>query len=121
MRPTIAGSTPAPAATVGRISGGKYTLDLPSDHGQVVEDKQPFESVINQKIIELYKGKDDYLAILSTEDQVKKTKPDFRVLANIDSRGLIISSRGSHVDFVSRGPYFQLEPAIQWCPLATAT
>lgn len=89
--------------SVGRISVGKYLMDLPSDHGYKVEEKLPFESVINTDIKELYKGKDDYLAILSSENQISQIKPDFAALSKISSRGLIISSRGNQADFVSRG------------------
>jgi predicted PhzF superfamily epimerase YddE/YHI9 len=78
-------------------------MDLPSDHGIKIEDKSAFESVISNNISELYKGKDDYLAILPSEKHVRETKPDFKGLSRITSRGLIISSKGNQVDFVSRG------------------
>ena len=51
---------------------------------------------------ELYKGKDDYLAILPSEKNIIDLKPNFTKIAQLDARGLIVSARGLETDFVSR-------------------
>ena len=52
--------------------------------------------------IELYKGKTDYIAVVDSERSVLNLRPDFERIANIDARGLAVTARGEHVDFVSR-------------------
>jgi PhzF family phenazine biosynthesis protein len=51
---------------------------------------------------EIYKAKDDYLAVFDTQADIEKIKPDFGVLKKIAARGIIVSAPGEEVDFVSR-------------------
>lgn len=50
---------------------------------------------------ELYFGM-DYMAIYNSEEEVKLINPDFRKLAELEGRGVIVTSPGKDVDFVSR-------------------
>ncbi len=54
----------------------------------------------------LYAGqsKEDYILELDSEEAVKAVSPDFLLLKEVESRGIIITSRSSskHIDFVSR-------------------
>jgi len=52
--------------------------------------------------VDTYKGKDDYLVVLESEEAVESIKPDFRRLRQLDGRGLIITARGRSTDFASR-------------------
>ena len=54
------------------------------------------------KPIEAFKGRDDILAILESEDAIKNLNVDFESLNKLDARGLIVSSAGTNHDFVSR-------------------
>lgn len=45
---------------------------------------------------------DDYLVILANEQQVKNVQIKLDLLRQLAGRGVIISARGEHVDFVSR-------------------
>ena len=45
---------------------------------------------------------EDYVALLSSEDEVKAVRPDFNIMSEIDTRGIIITAPGDNVDFVSR-------------------
>ena len=56
----------------------------------------------NFKPIEVYKGRDDFLAILDSEDLIKNIEINFELLKHLDSRGLIVSAKGTKYDFVSR-------------------
>lgn len=49
-----------------------------------------------------FRGKTDYLLVFDTEEQIKNIKPDFRQIAQLDGRGMIITAKGDNVDFVSR-------------------
>ncbi len=44
----------------------------------------------------------DYLVVLDSERQIRALAPDFRVLAKLDRRGVIVTAPGDEVDFVSR-------------------
>jgi predicted PhzF superfamily epimerase YddE/YHI9 len=47
-------------------------------------------------------GAADYVAVYESEDAVLSLKPDYRVLAGLDRRGVIATALGRQADFVSR-------------------
>ncbi|MFN1834719.1 PhzF family phenazine biosynthesis protein [Balneola sp. MJW-20] len=49
----------------------------------------------------VYKS-DDYLIELGSEQEVVDLNPDFRLLKEVDARGVIVTAPGDEVDFVSR-------------------
>jgi PhzF family phenazine biosynthesis protein len=49
----------------------------------------------------VYRGV-DYMAVLEHERQVRDLRPDFRLLAELDCRGVIVTAQGADSDFVSR-------------------
>jgi len=51
---------------------------------------------------EVYKVKDDFMAVLDSEKEVQNLQPDFAILKKIDARGIIVTAKGNNVDFVSR-------------------
>ena len=61
-----------------------------------------FEDALNVRVNELYRGIDDYLVILDSEDTVKNLEPNFELLKEIDARGVVVSAKGNEIDFVSR-------------------
>ena len=50
---------------------------------------------------EVYLGA-DYMVVLEHERQVRDLRPDFRLLAELDRRGVIVTAPGADSDFVSR-------------------
>ncbi|MFP6797400.1 MAG: PhzF family phenazine biosynthesis protein [Pseudomonadales bacterium] len=52
--------------------------------------------------IELYKGRDDFLAVFESEKTVRSINRNFSLLAQLECRGLIVTAPGDQVDFVSR-------------------
>jgi PhzF family phenazine biosynthesis protein len=80
-----------------------YQLDFPADEPRMVTHAPPalFKGlgIIPDKIL---KGKDDYLVILENEEAVRSLLPDFRELAALGGRGLIVSAPGTDSDIVSR-------------------
>jgi PhzF family phenazine biosynthesis protein len=82
----------------------RYQMDFPADHVTSATDPGGIIfSSIGIKPKEIYRGADDYLAILGSEKDVISCQPDFRELSRLQTRGLIISAPGTKVDFVSRG------------------
>ncbi len=88
---------------VSKESDGKLTLDFPST---------PFELVSNPPAIILqalkidsatiYKGSFDYMAVVQHQRQIEGLTPDFNLLSTLQSRGIVVTSRGDEADFVSR-------------------
>lgn len=77
-------------------------LDFPKDEITLCENNDFLNEIINFKPIEVYKGRDDFLAILDSEDLIKNLEINFELLKHLDSRGLIVSAKGTNYDFVSR-------------------
>ena len=77
-------------------------ISLPRDTFRTVDNHQLFEDALNARVNELYKGIDDYLVILDSEDTVKNLEPNFHMLKEIDARGVVVSAKGNNIDFVSR-------------------
>ena len=84
-------------------NGNIYTLDFPAD---MIENRKNKTDLIHKilgiKPLDVFKGRDDYMIILSTEAEVKALKPNFSLLNELDARGLIATALGDEVDFVSR-------------------
>jgi PhzF family phenazine biosynthesis protein len=85
-------------------NGGMLYLDFPTDTLDLVSEslKDTIEKCIGIKPTELYKGKTDYLAIIDSEQQLNNIQVDFKEISKLEARGLIVTSRGDSVDFVSR-------------------
>ena len=77
-------------------------LDFPKDDITLCENNDFLDGIINFKPKEVFKGRDDFLAILDSEDSIKNLEINFEMLKQIDSRGLIVSAKGTKYDFVSR-------------------
>jgi len=76
-------------------------LDFPKDNIKKEEIKV-LDKIINQEILEVFKGRDDFLAILNKEEDVANLNINFEKLKQLSTRGLIVSAEGQNCDFVSR-------------------
>lgn len=78
-------------------------LDFPTDTLTEVEKiPQDLLDGLSQPVTSLYRGRNDLLAILENENQIRSLQPDLARLARLPCRGVIVSSRSASVDFVSR-------------------
>jgi len=77
-------------------------LDFPADKPVAVEELSIINEGLQIQSVELLRGKDDYLVIFENEQAVRSLRPDFKMLSNLDSRGLIVTAPARQVDFVSR-------------------
>ncbi len=83
--------------------GSKMRMDFPKDLPQSLsKQKGKIDGVIGGNTVAVMKGKDDILAILATQLEVEKIRPDFGLMSKLDCRGLIVSAVGENYDFVSR-------------------
>lgn len=79
-------------------------LDFPTDSIERLTDDYItiLEKCIGTKPIESFKGKTDYIAVLENENGLINLRPDFNEIFKLKARGLIVTSKGNDVDFVSR-------------------
>ncbi len=86
-----------------RKEGDLYTLNFPTDQLKKVPVPQPvIEGLKLQSIIEVFKGKTDYMVVVENQSQIENLNPDFKQLSQLDARGIIVTAPGDQVDFVSR-------------------
>jgi PhzF family phenazine biosynthesis protein len=93
---------------VNKEADGKLTLDFPAS--SIQEVPQPPACILDGLSLttaQVFKGSFDYMVLLDTQLQVEELKPDFRLLAQASSRGVIVTAPGAEADFVSRCFYPQ--------------
>jgi len=83
-------------------------LDFPMDHPKQVEEHPLILKSLGVQPKYLFKGRDDFLVIFENEEIIQSIHPNFSVVSELDSRGLIISSVSSGEDFISRCFYPKL-------------
>ena len=77
-------------------------LTLPKDYPDPFAEIDSFSNMLGCKALEVYRGIDDFMVLVESENNVKDMKPDFSKISKLDSRGLIVTAPGVDVDFVSR-------------------
>lgn len=82
--------------------GNMLTLDFPADHITKTDISGVFSEVLGRGIVEVWRGKTDYMVVFGSQEEVEELKPDFRLLKNIAARGIIVTAPGNSTDFVSR-------------------
>ena len=77
-------------------------MSLPKDYPRKIDDIEKISDALNCQVIEVFRGIDDFLAIVKDESIVEKINPNIEKIAELDSRGLIVSAKGETTDFTSR-------------------
>ncbi len=77
-------------------------MSLPKDHPKKIDDLEKISDALNCQVIEAFRGIDDFLAIVKDESIVETMNPNIEKIAELDSRGLIVSAKGETTDFTSR-------------------
>lgn len=85
-----------------RRDGEILYLDFPADIFSETEPPEPLLAGLIIAPLETYKGRDDYLAIYRSQDDILSLCPDMSLISKVAARGIIVSSPGDDVDFVSR-------------------
>lgn len=84
-------------------NGEMLYLDFPTDTLELISGFQNImETCIGIKPIEVYKGKTDYIAVIDSESSLVNLQPNLEEISKLKGRGLIVTAKGDHVDFVSR-------------------
>lgn len=81
-----------------------FFLDFPTDRLEPAGEEQviAIEKAIGVKPLEVYRGKTDYIAVIPGERLLLDLKPDLDKVSRLEARGLVVTSAGDKVDFVSR-------------------
>ncbi|HEY0355973.1 MAG TPA: PhzF family phenazine biosynthesis protein [Flavisolibacter sp.] len=81
---------------------GKYSLDFPSRIPEACEPQEKLmKSLGLSNAVEILRSR-DYLVVLPDEDAVKNAEPDFSLMKELDTVGVIITAKGRSADVVSR-------------------
>lgn len=85
-------------------TGAWIELNFPADFITEVLPPADLSKVLGAKPLYFGKGKDNYLAELASEAELRQLKPDFAAVAKLGAGGLIVTSlsENSKFDFVSR-------------------
>ena len=79
-----------------------YTLNFPSEEISAIETPELLKQALNVPILKSFKGNGKLLVELENETAIKNLSPKFNLLAQIETNMIIVTSKGDHVDFVSR-------------------
>lgn len=79
-----------------------FTITFPVDTLSKLKITPELANCFNEKVLEVYKGKLDYVFVFENEEQVRNCKPDFTKISKIGGRGSMITAKGNKADFVSR-------------------
>lgn len=77
-------------------------LDFPAD---VVEEiRIPYDVVktLHASPVKAFRGRTDFMFVFAGRSEIENMKPDFKLLAEMGGRGVIVTAPGVNVDFVSR-------------------
>lgn len=85
-----------------RKKGDLLELDFPSDPPGPCELPTLISESMGSTPKECLIGRSDYLLLYGSEDDILALKPDFRMLAGTEARGVIATAPGKEADFVSR-------------------
>lgn len=87
-----------------RGSANRYTLDFPQTPA-VDTDPAPLTALFQSLHLPpgpVLKGPFDYLLILESQKALETLQPDFKLLATVPGRGVVVTAPGDEADFVSR-------------------
>jgi predicted PhzF superfamily epimerase YddE/YHI9 len=85
-----------------RRQGEMLVLDFPVDTLRPVPLPEGLARGLGDVPAETFRGKDDYLLVYRTQEEIASMKPDFAIIEKIPCRGVIVTAPGATVDFVSR-------------------
>jgi PhzF family phenazine biosynthesis protein len=83
-------------------NGEFLTLNFPTDKFEPVEINSELKNCFDVQPKLAFKGKNHYLFIYEKEENIVNIIPNFDEISKLSNDGVIISSKGNNVDFVSR-------------------
>jgi PhzF family phenazine biosynthesis protein len=96
----------------------QLVLDFPSQAVNECETPKKLAEGLRAQPRAVLKGR-DYFAVFNREEDVAGIQPDFEMLMQLDTQGVIVTSPGNNCDFVSR--YFAPAAGIPEDPVTGST
>ena len=84
------------------LDGELYIMDFPVDMLEPTLAPTVLKKALAIEPEDVFVGRDDYLIVVDSQKTVEALEPDFRMLKQVKSRGVIVTAPGEKVDFVSR-------------------
>lgn len=94
---------------------GKLTLDFPIDVPKITDENLALNNAIGKTPKKSFKSSFDYMLVYDSQKEIESIQPDLNALSKIETRGVIVTSPGENVDFVSR--YFAPASGIDEDPV----
>ena len=85
-----------------RNKGDAYIMNFPTDKLEVAQYRTEIKAALGVDPVAVYRGSDDFMAVLENEEAIINLNPDFAQTALLPARGLIATAPGRDADFVSR-------------------
>lgn len=82
--------------------GDKLQLHFPADFAREAQAVPVFAEAFGAHPLATFKGKTDYLLLFDSEETIRNFQPDISLLLTTDARGIMVTAKGTEVDFVSR-------------------
>ena len=80
----------------------KLQLDFPADFVFLADLNPEFSRALGAQPMAVFKGRTDDLLLFESEEIIRNMNPNFHLLKQTDARGIMVTSTGDEVDFVSR-------------------
>jgi PhzF family phenazine biosynthesis protein len=77
-------------------------LNFPASKLTEIEIPENIKSAFNIQPEKCVKGRDDLMLVFEKEEDITNLKPNFRKIAESKTRGIIVTAKSNHYDFVSR-------------------
>ena len=88
--------------TIKQLEKGKYSMDFPTDKIHPCDPLPAIAEALSITPKHYFKGRDDYMIVLDSQEQIEQLQPNFQKISSLSSRGIIVTAPGTDVDFVSR-------------------
>lgn len=82
--------------------GDLLSLDFPADPPEKIDKPKKLVDAMGKPAVEYYRGSSDYLLLFDNQRDIEEISPNFALLAEVDTRGVIVTAKGDETDFVSR-------------------
>lgn len=79
-----------------------YSMDFPADQIRQTAAPDGLAEALGIDPVEVWEGREDYMVVAGSEEEVVMLKPDFRALKHFSGRGVLVTAPGKNTDFVSR-------------------
>ncbi len=81
---------------------GNLVLNFPVDQIKEIPLTKELSALTDKVPLGAYQGKTDYMLVFGQEEDIRTLKPNLSLIKELHARGLIVTSKGEHSDFVSR-------------------